>query len=368
MNVNNGREQMKKIRIISTIILAVMLLPFMISCSRIAALRGEKPKTTKYTNSDYHFSLVYPSYFSEIKEIPSEENKDEYRIELIHNKSDMIYIDITYKKATNLYEYAVLSGFEKDRINPLYMDEFEHSINSFSYDKRECPSYEKPSYYIFASTKRMLYTVGYEFEHGDKNGDAVCESLKFDFDIYANVPKENQFLSPEYGIYLKTSSVSIPADYNVSLYPHPESAPVLRVDEETGETVYPDYSLYRSIEAYSQNGYLILTLPDAAELNMQQLTEDETDMTVKSYLTDLCGNKLANVKFEDMGSYRAENSVTYRKIYFTCLYNGKTASGTLCAGFTGGFRFFKSVYVITDDADTANRLCFEDMLHSMKLN
>lgn len=359
---------MKKIRITVTILLAAVLLPWLVSCSRIAALRGEKPKTAKYVNSDYHFSLVYPSYFSEIKEIPSEENGDEYRIELRHNANDLIYIDITYKKANNLYEYAELSGFEKSRIKPLSMKEFKHSTNSFSYDKRDCPSNEKPAYYIFASTKRMLYTVGYEFEHGDKDADNVCDTLKFEFDIYANVPKENQFLSWEYAIYLKTCSVRVPADYEVKFYPSPELVPKVTVDKETKEVIRPDYSSYRMIEASSGKGYFVLSLPDNIEYSLQQLLEDETDEKMKPSVSTLCGGKLSSVVFAEKGSGRTENSVTYRKLYFTCIYNGKPASGTLTAGFTSGFRYFKSVYLICDDATEAERLCYEDMLHSMKLN
>lgn len=368
MNASNDGEYMKKIRIITVIILSAMLLPSLISCSRLNSLRTEKPKTTKYTNSDYHFSLVHPTVFDEIKEIPSQENGDEYRIELIRNKTDLIYIDITYKKAANLYEYAELSGFEKDKIKPLSMKEFDHSVNSFAYDKRDCPADEKPAYYIFASTKRMLYTVGYEFEHGNKEADNVCESLVFEFDIYANVPKDDQFLSPAYEIYDKTSSVCIPADYNVKLYPDPESVPAVTVDEESGEVIRPSYAQYKKIEADSLNGYFILSFPESVEYNLQQLPSEETDEIIKSALTELCGDKFCSVVFADGGSYRVENSVTYRKIYFTCVYNGKEASGTLTVGFTGGFRFFKSVYAIADSADGAQRLCFEDMLHSMKLN
>ncbi|MBQ7699949.1 MAG: hypothetical protein IJT49_06370 [Clostridia bacterium] len=367
MNVNKKRELMKKIRITAVILLSVMLLPCFISCSRIAALRGEKPKTTKYTNSDYHFSLVYPSYFSEIKETPSQENGDEYGIELINNKNDVIYIDISYKKASNLYEYAELSGFEKDKITPLSMDEFEHSVNSFAYDRRECPADEKPAYFIFASTKRMLYTVKYEFERGDKNADNVCETLKFDFDIYANVPKDNQFISPAYGIYNKTCYVSVPADYTVKLYPDPDNVPAVTVDEETGEVIRPNYSAYRRMQAYSEYGYFMLDLPENIEFSMPQLVSDETDDKLKPSVIELGDGKLTSISFEDKGSYKVENSVTYRKIYFTCIYNGKAASGTLTVGFTSGFRYFKSVYLIADDVTAAERQCYDDMLHSMKL-
>ena len=367
MNVSNVGGFMKKIKIISVILLSAVLLPCLISCSRLSSLRGEKPKTTKYTNSDYHFSLIYPTVFSEIKEIPSQENGDEYRIELKRSDNDLIYIDITYKKAANLYEFAELSGFEKDKIKPLSMTEFDHSVNSFSYDKRDCPADEKPAYYIYASTKRMLYTVGYEFEHGDKNADGVCESLVFDFDIYANVPKDNQFLSPGYEIYNKTSSISVPANYDVKLYPDPENVPSVTVDEESGEVIRPSYAEYNKIEAYSDLGYLVLSLSTDVDFNMQQLASDETDAKMKPFASQLGGEQISNIEFAEKGSYMVENSVTYRKIYFTCIYNEKEASGTLTVGFTGGFRYFKSLYVIADSAEGAERLCFEDMLHSVKL-
>ena len=97
-------------KLICMILTVTAVLPFIASCSKIASLLPGKAETAKYVNSDYHFSLVYPSHFSEIKEIPSEENDDEYRIEIKNGKKALISIDITYKTASNLYEFAELSG------------------------------------------------------------------------------------------------------------------------------------------------------------------------------------------------------------------------------------------------------------------
>ncbi len=359
---------MKKIKAAAVILLCAVLLPTMISCSKLSFLRREKPKSAKYVNSDYHFSLVYPSSFENIKEIPSTENKDEYRIEFRDGDDKLIYVDITYKKAADLFEYAELSRFEKDKIKPLSMTEFDRSVNSFSYDSRSCPSNQKPAYYIFASTKRMLYTVCYEFERGDEDADEICDMLSFEFDIYANVPKENQFLSSPYKINLTTSSVCIPADYGVSFYPAQDTVPVISRDEETGEVIYPDYSQYKTVEASSKCGYLYLTFPDEIEHSIPQIVEDSIDDTIKPYVKEMCKDKISSVSFADAGNYKVENNITYRKIYFTCYYNQRACSGTLTVGFTGGFRYFKSVYLIADDASAAERQCYDDMIHSMKLN
>lgn len=358
---------MKKIRTAAALLLAAVLLPLMISCSKLPFLNRGKSDITKYVNEDYHFSLTYPSYFSTVKEIPSEENGDEYRIEISHNQTDLIYVDISYKKAADLYEFAELFGLEKEKIKPLSMKEFEKSTNSFSYDKRDCPDNEKPAYYIFASTKRMLYTVCYEYERGNKNADKVCDTLHFEFDVYANVPKENQFISPGYSINQNNASVSIPADYSVKLYPSPESVPVVTVDEESGEVIRPDYSAYKSIEAASVTGYFILSFEKDNALSLQQLTEDAADDVMKSSFADICGAELSDITFEEKGVYKAANSTTYRRIYFTCVYNGSQASGTFTAGYTAGSRYFNAIYLLSDDSSDAQRLCYDDMIHSMVL-
>ena len=360
---------MKKTRIAVFILLSAMLLPCLISCSRLSALRGGKADTAKYVNSDYHFTLVYPSYFNNIVEIPSEENGDEYRIEFKHGNDDkdLIYVDINYKTAEDLYEFTLVAGLDKNKISPLTMSEFEHSVNSIAYDNRDCPAYEKPSYYIYAMTKKMLYTVGYEFERSDKNADEFCNVLKFEFDIYANVPKENQFLSAPIQINKKTSSLCVPANYTVRFYPLPDSAPQIKVNDDTGEVIYPDYSSYRRIEAYSDIAYFILDLPQKTEYDLQQLATDEPDEAIKASLEQLCGDKFTSVVFEETGQSNSENSVTYRKIYFTCLYNGKPASGTVSVGFTSGFRYYKAVYLIINGVPGPEEQCYNDMLHSLKL-
>ena len=358
---------MKIKRIISLLLAALAALPCLASCSKIASFLPGKEEITKYVNSDYHFSLTYPSYFSEIKEIPSEENKDEYRIEIRHGKKEMIAIDITYKTASNLYEFAELSGYPKDKIKPLSMTEFPEAVNSFAYDKRECPSYELPAYYIYAMTKRMLYTISYVFEHGDKDANDVCEALDFQFDVYANVPKENQFMSPLYYFANGYTGFSFPADAVIKTYPYPESTPVMTRDENTGEVEKPIYLLFRKAEVISSDSYFVMNMPESSDVLMTSLAMDEFDDRFSQIVSDLAALKITAVKFDESGKYQNENMVNYRKIYFTCFYNGKKASGTVVAGYTAMLKYFENIYVITDGADDAQLQNYMDMIHSIKI-
>ena len=358
---------MKIKRIISLLLAALAAVPCLVSCSKIKSYLPGKAETSKYVNSDYHFSLVYPSYFSEIKEIPSEENKDEYRIEIKHGKNEMIAIDITYKTASNLYDFAELSGYPKQNIIPLSMTEFPDAVNSFAYDKRVCPTYQKPGYYIYAMTKRMLYTVSYEFEHGDENADTVCNALDFQFDIYANVPKESQFMSPVYYFANGYATLSLPADATLKGYPNPEFTPKMTVNEETGEVSRPTFLLYRKADVSSADIYLALNMPEMAGANLTELSSDEFDSRFFAIISDLAGMNLLNVRFSSNGQYMSENLVNYRKMYFTCTYNGKKASGTIVAGYTAMLKYFENVYVITDDATPAELQNYMDMIHSLKI-
>ena len=136
MTANNKNKTVKTAAIL---LLAAMLLPCLVSCSKIPFLNRKKAETQTYVNSDYHFSLTYPSSFFNIEEIPSEENGDEYRIEIRKSQTDKITIDITYKteegiRIGSLYDFAELRRLDKSRIKPLYMETFPKSVNSFSYD------------------------------------------------------------------------------------------------------------------------------------------------------------------------------------------------------------------------------------------
>ncbi len=354
-------------KLICMITAAVTVLSCFASCSRIASYLPGKAETQKYVNSDYHFSLVCPSYFSEIKEIPSEENGDEYRIELKNGKKSLITVDITYKTASDLYEFAELLGFPKNKIIPLSMDVFPNAVNSFAFDHGDVPSTQTPGYYIFAMTKRMLYTVSFEYERGDAEAKNVIDTLKFDFDIYANVPKENQFMSPLYYFANGYTGFSFPADATLMTYPNPADTPRMTLNEETGEVINPIYLLYKTAEAYSSDSYFAIRLPDAAGVTMTDLAADDFDGRFAGIVSELAGYKISNAKFDEKGSYASENLTNYRKMYFTCLYNGKKASGTVVAGYTGMLKYFENVYVVTDDATEAQQKNYIDMIHSVKL-
>lgn len=358
---------MKIKRIISVFLIFAVFIPCFASCSYLERLRPKKAEITTYTNSDYHFTLTYPSRFSEIKEIPSEENGDEYRIELRRNDTDMIVVDIKYKTASNLYEFAEISGFDKSKITPLSMSVFPNAINSFSYDLRQCAPYEKPSYYIYASTKRMLYTVSYTYDKNDENGPAVCDTLAFEFDIYANVPKESQLMSPLYYFAAGYVSVSVPADNTVNFYPNPDHAPAVVADPETGEITKPMYTAYNRITAKSDYSYFALDVPETTSVSLNDLSGDSFDDNMAAILSELAGADITNAKLNAKGTFSRERMVNYRKLYFTCYYNGKPASGTIMVGYTAMLKYFRNVYIVSDDATAAQRVNYESTLKSLKI-
>lgn len=346
-------------RILAILLAAAAFLPMAVSCSRIKNLR-RTPEIIKYVNDEYHFSLTRPSYFSEIVEEPSEENKDEYRIELKNGEKDVITVDIIYKKAENIYEYAELYCPEKNRIIPL-------SSNHFAYDQRECPSYKKPAYYIFASTKRMLYIVKYEYEHGDENASKVVDSLKFEFDIYANLPKENAFLSPVYTLALGRLSIKMPADAYVKLYPNPDSVPEIRIDEETGKVIRPTVTAYTRILGISEKYFLSANVPFTDRFTREMLESDETDALLEAVAAELSDEKAVNIKFTGPGVKKENGKLSYRIINFSCLYNGISCSGSLTVGFTVLGKYFEYVYAAADDISEASFNNYNDMIHSINL-
>ncbi|MBQ1848564.1 MAG: hypothetical protein II135_11205 [Clostridia bacterium] len=348
---------MQRRRILSILLLITAVLPALVSCSRIRELRRKTPETLKYVNEDYHFSLTRPSSFSEIVETPSEENNDEYLIELKNSDGKVISVEIVYKPTENIYEYAELYCPEKNRITAL-------SSNHFAYDQRECPSYRKPAYYIYANTKRMLYIIKYEFEHGDKEADKVVDSLKFEFDIYANLPKENAFLSPAFLFAASRMSVKIPADATVRFYPDPDSVPAVYVDEETGKVIRPNVGNKSRIFAFSNKYFYSAAMP-AARFTPEQLASDDTDGAVTDLITELSEGKAVNVKIAAKGE-RKENSLTkYRIINFTCLYNGSPSAGSVTVGYTSFGRYFEYIYASTEDMDEAGFNNYNDMIHSI---
>ena len=351
------------------ILVLTSFIPCFASCSYIERFTPKKPQTAKYENSDYHFTLTYPSYFSEIKEIPSEENGDEYRIELRHGKNDMIVVDISYKTASNLYEFAELSNFDKSKITPLSMSVFPNAINSFSYDKRVNLSFQKPAFYIYAMTKRMLYTISYEYDSDNENGSAVCDALAFEFDTYANVPKESQFMSPSYVLAYGYSSVTAPADATVMLYPNPSHMSAIKLDEETGSVVNQLYYAYRRITEVTGYSYFVHDLPETASFTLPELAKNEYDENMAAVLTELLGtgSGVTNIRMDEKGTYSNERLVNYRKIYFTCYYNGKPASGTVSVGFTSMLKPYRSVYLVINDASAAERVNYECTLKSIKI-
>lgn len=348
---------MHRKRILSLLLAAVAVLPALVSCSRIRGLRRNTPEILKYVNEEYHFSLTRPSSFSEVVETPSEENDDEYLIELKNGDDKVISVEIVYKPTDNIFDYAELYCPEKNNIIPL-------STNHFAYDQRECPSYKKPAYYIFANTKRMLYIVKYEYEHGDKDADKVVSSLVFEFDIYANLPKENAFLSPAYLFAASRMSVKIPADASVSFYPDPSSVPAVYVDEETGKIVRPNVGDKSKIFAVSGKYFYAASMP-LARFSLDQLASDDTDALIPDLIAELSDGKAVNVKLSAKGERKENSLAKYRIINFTCLYNGQAASGSVTVGYTAFGRYFEYIYAASEDMSEAGFTNYNDMIHSI---
>ena len=346
-------------RILIIILTVTAVLTSFVSCSRLNRFRGEAPVISKYVNEDYHFTLTRPSAFSEIVETPSEENADEYHIDLKKSETDLISIDIVYKKAQDLNEFAELYCPDKSRIIPL-------GTNHFAYDQRECPSYQKPAYYIYASTKRMLYIIKYEYEHGDENADDVVDSLTFEFDIYANLPKDNAFLSPPYYFASSRMWICVPADATVKFYPNPDTVPQVYVDEETGKVIRPLVSLYQQLIATADKYMLSAGMPFTSRYTAEALDAEGIDGQLTETIKEITDGKVINIKISDKSEKRESEKARYRIMNFSCLYNGNLCSGTVTAGYTTLGKYFEYVYVIADDANEAVFRNYDDMIHSIR--
>ena len=349
----------RKLLALTLSVLAV--LPLLASCGRIRRIRNNTPSILTYTNADYHFSLTYPSGFDEIKEIPSEENGDEYRIELRRDDGRMISVDIEYKKADQIGVFAELYCTDKQHVIPL-------SGNSFAYDKRDCLPYEKPTYYIYASTKRMLYTVKYEYERGDRDGDDVVSAMSFEFDIYANVYKNNAFLLPEVSIADGRASVKLPGNMSTLFYPDPAGAkPMRSYDDEGVLYLNTDYKKYSSLVSISNESLIAVSLPYSSKYSPADLSTDRIESEMDSLVSEITTDKLSQLKKIGEAEQRTNSVMQYRIINFSCMYNGKKASGSLTVGYTTLGRYFEYVYAISDDASDPAIRNYLDMIDSVNI-
>ncbi|MBO4868596.1 MAG: hypothetical protein J5585_02660 [Clostridia bacterium] len=337
----------------------LMILPILSSCDRLKRIRGDEPKILTYENADYHFTLTYPSQFSQIKEIPSEENGDEYKIQFEREDGRQITVDIVYKKAEQIGQFAAIYCPDKNSIIPL-------SDNSFAYDKRNCAPYEKPAYYIYASTKRMLYTVKYEYEHGEEDADEIVSALSFEFDIYANIYKNNAFLLPAAYLSYGRMSVMLPGNMTTKFYPNPESAPdVVSYDENNEPSINTDYLKYYALVTSSSHCVFAMSMPNSSKFTPSDLSNEAIDSEMLGMIAELSTDKIQNVKKVGKAEQRTSSKMQYRIINFSCTYNGGKASGSLTVGYTMLGKYFEYVYAVTDDASDQELDNFLDMIESI---
>ena len=272
-------------------------------CSYINRFRQEDPdRTVTYYNEDYHFYLTHPAYFSKTEIKESEENGDEINIKLIADENDLIDIDIRYKNeggasSSNIYDYIARNEFAKSKIVPL-------SKNSFSYDDRDG---ESKKYYIYAATKRMIYVISYEPGENNAKEELVVNSLGFEFDTYANVPKENAFLSSPYLFAMRYCRVQIPAEADLTF----------DIEPIYGENGTADYSFARRVTAVAPHYKAVFGSPLITRYGYLQYDEIDLDADAAAIIEELCPD-LENVVFESEAEKRTNGKVRYSIITFTC--------------------------------------------------
>ncbi len=339
---------MRVIKTAAILLLTVFAVCSFCSCSRIMGLlpKEDPDRTVSYTNEDYHFTLTHPAYFSKTEIKESEENGDEINIKLIASDDDLIDIDIRYKNengesSPSLYGYITRNGFDKDRIIPL-------TTNSFAYDDREG---EAAAYFIYAATKRMIYVISYSHKENNEKEQLVIDSLNFSFDSYANLPKNNAFLSDQIKFAGNLFKLRFLA----------ESEAGFDVEPYRNEDGTANYMFCRMITVSSRYCKAVFNVPMAQRYQYLEYDKIDIEADAETVISEICPG------FEDIvygeSDDRTNGTIIYKIITFYCKYNGKTAVGSLTVGFNG-LSYFEYVSVICEDATDAELRNYTDMIAS----
>ncbi len=308
-----------------------------------------------YTNEDYHFKFTRPAVFSAVELVENPEDDDECDIFFKDIEGGrVITLSCKFNPNDNFYEYATENGFDKDKITSV-------NQNTFIYDDREN---SEPAYYLISATKRMIFKAEYKYSDKDSADDiAVCDSLAFEFDIYANTPKKNPLLSSEIYLYEDNFSLRIPANASYKLSPEQENEPTAETDEN-GEEIHTP-SPYTSVTA--ENKYYTasynISPSETAFLKLSDITEQMALVIDKEHIAEVSGGLVSELSLSK-GELLTCAEGNYIFIPFNCTYNGKACYGAYAAGYSQSGYFYEYVYACANDTPSGEAEQFRQMLQS----
>lgn len=339
------------------ILLAVCFALPLSSCSTRRQVTG----VSVYTHEGYHFSFTRPAVFSDVELIENEEDDDECDIFFRDPEGDrVITLSCKFNPNENFYAYATENGFDKDKITSV-------NQNTFIYDARDS---DNPEYYLISATKRMIFQAEYKYE--DKNSTAdreVCDSLKFEFDIYANTPKQNPLLSEKIYLFEDKFSIKVPANAVCKLLPEADEPTSEETAPETAETTGEEErvpSAYTSITA-SGNHYTAsykLASSEEAFLQLGEITEQMALAIESPRITEVSDGMITDISVSKSELLSCAQG-NYIFISFTCTYNGNSSYGAYGAGYSASGYFYEYAYACSNDAPSGESEQFRQMLQSV---
>ena len=323
----------------------------LVSCQMQRSTSG----TSVYTNEDYHFKFTRPAAFSAVELVENEEDADECDIFFKDPEGGrIITLSCKFNPNENFYEYATENGFAKDKITNV-------NQNTFIYDDREN---NEPAYYLISATKRMIFKAEYKYADKDSEDDkAVCDSLKFEFDTYANTPKKNPLLSDKIFLYEDKFSLKVPANTAYKLLPEQESEPTVETDE-SGEEIHRA-SPYTSIVA---NGKYYTASYDFAPsetafLKLADITEQMALVIEREHIIEVADGLISDLDLSK-GQLLTSAEGNYIFIPFTCTYKGGESYGAYAAGYSSDGYFYEYTYACQNEAPDGEAEQFRQMLQS----
>ena len=333
-----------------------LLLSLICAFSLVCCQRAESSSSdlSVYENEDYHFKLTYPSAFSLKETVEFEENSDECDFIFKDGNDRQITVLCRFNPYKNLYTYVKESKLNIKNITSL-------TSASFIYDMKND---EKPFYQIIAATKRMVVTVDFRFDQQDPSAEQICEKLSFVFTEYANVPRENRFLSDDVSINASHLSVNIPANAEYTLYPEPAKMPddIQNEEEFDANKDCTDLDIYSNYYASSYR----MTDRSLSPYASSGLTSQGANSVDAEYVRTLSDERIDNITFSQ-GKVLDGPFGAYIYAPFTCEYNKKASYGAYIAGFFGDL-YYEYAYSCNNDAPDGECEQFKSLLASLEID
>ena len=350
-NKRHSREtEFIMLKKISCILLSLCFVISLASCS----IRKQTTGVAVYTHDEYHFSFTRPAVFSEVESLESEENSDECDFFFKNPENGrVITLSCKFNQYKNFYEYATQSGFDKNKITCV-------NQNTFIYDDRDSNS---PSYSLISATKRMIFKAEYKYSDKQSTADRdVCDSLGFEFDVYANTPKQNPLLSEKIYLYQDKFSVKIPANANYKLSPEqvPDNSDIADDSEEEAPSPYTDITA--TTKHYTAS-YKIAP-SEKAFLKLADITAQMALVIEKAHITEVSGGLITDLTLSK-GELLTCSQGNYIFVPFTCTYSKNAGYGAYAAGYSADGYFYEYTYACANDAPDGESEQFRQMLQSV---